>query len=346
MPGSIEASIDLARLDAWAREALPGEGPLEATRLSSGASNEIYSLRRGPHEWILRCPPAALHDPAARNRIMLREFRVLRALEGTPVPHPHPLAACDDPAVIGVTFYVMERVDGFTPSDPLPPPYDADPAARRSMGLEMIDVLADLASVDWRAAGLEGFGKPTGFLERQVDRWLGQLATYRTREIPGIEPVAAWLREHTPPASAPGVMHGDYHFLNVMFRHGAPARMAAVVDWEQSTVGDPLLDLGWLLSGWSDPDDPPPLRFGSTWFRQREGLPTRAELAERYARRTGRDLSHLDYYVVLAMFKCACVLEGGYALHVAGRATNPHQQAFGDIVLRLARDAATLVAGR
>ena len=339
---ALEGLVDVPRLAAWLGERLPGVGePLEVTRITAGASSELFRLHRGGHVCVLRRPAAGLQNPEAFNRIMLREYQVLRALEGTGVPHPKPLAVGDDPAVLGATFYVMEYVDGFTPQDPLPPPFDTDAPARRGLGLALVDALADLATLDWRALGLEGFGKPEGFLERQVPRWLGQLATYKVRDIPGLDPVARWLAANVPPMSPAAIMHGDYQFINVMFHHGAPARLAAIVDWEQATIGDPLLDLGWLLAGWTDPGEAKPRH--AAYLTQREGLPTRAELAERYARRTGRALDHLDYYVVLAWFKLACVLEGAYARYVAGKSRLEAHRLMGDLVLNLIREAEAAV---
>jgi aminoglycoside phosphotransferase (APT) family kinase protein len=328
--------VDVGRLEVWVGDRLPGAGePLEVERISSGASNEMFELRRGGGRWILRRPPRHGVAPGAHD--VLREVRVLRALDGTPVPHPRPLLVCDDPSVIGAPFYVMERIDGFTPREPLPPPFDADLGARHAMGIALVDGLAALALVDWRAAGLEGFGRPQGFLERQVGRWLSQLERYRTRELPGLDRVAHWLEERRPPMGEPAIIHGDYQFVNVMFAHGAPARLAAIVDWEQSTIGDPLLDLGWLLAGWSEEGEE--LRFGSKYLPDRRGFPTRDELADRYASRTGRDLGRLDYYVVLSLFKLACVLEGSYYRFVTGRSDNPLHERMGPLVLELVEQA-------
>jgi aminoglycoside phosphotransferase (APT) family kinase protein len=278
----------------------------------------------------------------ASNRIILREFEVLRALDATDVPHPGTVAVCADADVVGANFYVMQRIDGFTPRDPLPPPFDTDREARRELGCELVDGLAALANVDWRAVGLESFGKPDGFLERQVSRWRGMLESYKVRDIEGIDTVSAWLESNRPQMSTPGIMHGDYQFVNVMFADGAPARLAAIVDWEQSTIGDPLLDLGWLLAGWSDPGEPLPF---TAYLSQRDGLPTRAELVERYARATGRDVERLEYYVVLACFKLACVLEGAYARYVTGKSTSEMHRQVGDTVVRLIDDARAIVGG-
>ena len=164
--------VDPARLAAWLDDRLPGAGePLGVERITSGASNEVFVLRRADAEWVLRRPARG----AAPSETMAREFRVLTALEGTPVPHPTPLALCEDAEVLGAPFYVMDRIDGFTPRIPLPAPFDGDAAARHDMGAALVDVLGDLACVDWRAGGLEGFGKPEGYVERQVDRWFGVL---------------------------------------------------------------------------------------------------------------------------------------------------------------------------
>jgi len=329
--------IDIPALDRWIGGQLGGhEDRLTAERVSTGASNEMFELRRGGEAWILRRPPR--HKVSRSAHDMGREFRVLNALEGTNVPHPRPLLLCEDQGVIGAPFFVMEKIEGFAPREPLPPPFDRDPGVRHDMGLRLVEGIAELANVDWRAAGLEGFGKPEGFLERQVGRWLGQLETYRSRDIPGLDEVAAWLEDARPSGSEPAILHGDYQLINVMFAPQSPARLAAIVDWEQSTIGDPLLDLGWLLAGWQDPDEED-ARFTSAYFADRTGLPTRAELAGRYAAAGGRPLDRLDYYVVLALFKLACILEGSYHRFATGRSDNPMHEAMGPLVLRLMNQA-------
>jgi aminoglycoside phosphotransferase (APT) family kinase protein len=339
------AIADAARLERWLdANGLPGAGlPLEVRFVSGGASNEIFELRRGDYRIALRRPPPEL--PAGRNETMLREYRVLAALADSDVPHPRVLGACDDPAVMdGAWFYVMEYVDGWSPmqlqqsgSPSWPAPFDTDLAARRGLAFELVGGIAKLARVDWRAAGLADFGKPDGFLTRQVDRWLAHLERIRFRDLPGLDTAAAWLRAHTPASFTPGILHGDYQFANVMFRHGAPARLAAIVDWEMSTVGDPLLDLGWVLMTWPDPGE-----TRSASYVDYSGMPTRAELVDNYARETLLPVDRLDYYVVLARFKMACVLEAGYARHVAGKADNPKMAGFGAVVLDMARRAAEL----
>ncbi|MCU1378002.1 MAG: hypothetical protein JWN29_985, partial [Acidimicrobiales bacterium] len=262
-------------------------------------------------------------------------------LADTDVPHPRVLAACDDHDVAGCSFYVMELVDGWSPMQldggAWPAPFDTDFDARRGLAFELVEGIARLARVDWRARGLEGFGRPDGFHERQVDRWLAHLAPHRFRDIPGLDEAAEWLRSHKPRSYEPGLLHGDYQFANVMFRHGAPARLAAIVDWEMATVGDPLLDLGWVAMGWPDADDPEP--NGYVDYR---GMPKLAELLDHYSNVSGRDVSELDYYVILARFKMATVLEVGYARVMQGKADNPKMEAFGAVVLDMASRAAEL----
>ena len=274
---------------------------------------------------------------------MAREFRVLRALESTPVPHPTPVAMCADDSVIGAPFYVMARIDGFTPRIPLPSPFADDPAARHDMGIQVVEVLGQLARVDWEREGLVGFGKPDGYLDRQVDRWLGQLERVRERELPSVDEIASWLREHTPAMAQAGIIHGDYQLANVMFEHAAPARVAAVIDWEQSTIGDPLVDLGWLLALWDEPGEVPVRGGDERRVNQEEGFPTRRELARRYAEVAQRDVDALGWYEVLALFKLACVLEGAYARFARGESTNPAHARLEAMVPNLFRSAAQIV---
>ena len=332
--------IDAGKLARWMDEqGLPGAGtPLEIGFVSGVASNEIFELRRGDARMALRRPPRRV--PRGRNETMLREYRVLRALRDTDVPHSRVLAVCDDPALFGACFYVMEFVDGWSCMniDGWPAPFDQDLEARKGLAWELVEAIARLGRVDWKACGLEGFGRPEGFHERQVDRWYAHLDRFKFRELPGLDEAAAWLRGYKPRAWQPGIIHGDYQFANVMYRHGGPARMAAIVDWEMATVGDPLLDLAWVVMGWPNPDED---RSNSTYVDY-TGMPSREELIDHYARASGRCVDEIDYYVILARFKMAVVLEGGYARYVQGGADNPKMAAFGDVVLDMARRAAEL----
>ena len=336
----IQGLIDIPRLAEWMdAQGLPGRGePLEARFISGGASNEIFELARGEQRFALRRPPRVV--PKGRNETMLREYRVLHALRDSDVPHTHAHAVCEDTGLLGSAFYIMDFVDGWSPmnmGETWPAPFDSDLEARAGLATELVDAIAKLGQVDWKAAGLEGFGKPEGFLARQVDRWLHHLMSFQFRELPGLDVAAEWLRGHTPKSFAPGIIHGDYQFANVMFKHGAPARMAAIVDWEMATVGDPLLDLAWVVMGWPDPGEGE--RRGYVDY---EGMPTRDEIMQRYSSMSGLPVDEMDYYVVLARFKMACVLEGGYARYVKGGADNPKMASFGDVVLEMASKAALL----
>jgi len=308
-PASAQVKLPIDRITEWVGGRLPGAGsPFSAQRIGQdvGVANVLFALRRGGHSFVLRRPPVVKNAPSASN--VSREWRILSALEGTPVPHPVPLLFCDDPGVIGTQFLIMSFVDGFTPVGTLPPPYSA-PEARRALAFAMADAIADLSAVDWQARGLHDFGRPAGFLDRQVARWMGQLEAYRTRDIPRLDVLAGWLESSTPGAQPPGLLHGDYSPFNVMASLARTDRLAAVVDWDSSTVGDPVLDIGHLLARWTEPGEEPAL--SRLDILDREGLPRRKELAARYIERSGRDLSALQYYEALALFKLGLILEGG-----------------------------------
>jgi aminoglycoside phosphotransferase (APT) family kinase protein len=323
-------------------QGIAGRGePITSRFITGGASNELFEITRGGLTMALRRPPDVV--PNGRNETMVREHRLLAALADTDVPHARAIAGCDDPSVIGGCFYLMEFVDGWSPiqeGTTWPAPFDDELSARRDLAFELVSGIAKLSRVDWQARGLAGFGRPDGFHERQVDRWLAHLHGFEFRPIPGIEEAATWLRAHKPRSYVPGIMHGDYQFANVMYRHGAPARLAAIVDWEMATIGDPLLDLGWVINGW--PDGEP--GEGSVSYVDYTGMPTAGELLSAYAAESGRPVDEIDYYVILARFKLAIVLEGGYARVVQGEADNPKMEMFGDVVLHMAQKAADLAA--
>jgi aminoglycoside phosphotransferase (APT) family kinase protein len=280
-----------------------------------------------------------LNDKSAGN--MEREWRILTALEGTSVPHPTLRLYCPDPAVIGAPFLVMDKIDGFTPGFELPEPFFSDRTLRRELAGAYVDALVELAAVDWRARGLDGLGRPEGFLARQVPRWLAQLARYQTRELPELGYVTDWLERNRPTGTSVSLMHGDYSPFNVMVSPAPPARLAAVVDWDTGTIGDPLLDLGHLLARWTDPGEEPVLGAQAGGV---QGYPTRAELAARYARRSGLDVSALPYYQCLALFKLAVILEGTYARNAARGVPEPDNLMAG-LVPRLTTAAAQFARG-
>ncbi len=336
---SQSSAIDTERLTDWMDGAgLPGKGePLSTRFVSGGMQNEIYEIRRGPLHCALRIPPTSA--PPGRDDGILREWRITAALEGTDVPHPPAVAVCEDRTVLGRTFYLMGFVDGWSPMNVSgwPAPFDTDLPARRGLAYQLIDGIALLSKVDWRAKGLADLGRPDGFHERQVDRWTSFLERIKGRDLPGYEAASSWLREHKPLDYIPGLMHGDYQFANVMFRHGAPARLAAIVDWEMGTVGDPKLDLAWVVQSW--PEDPNVPEEGSTAaYVDLTGMPARSEIITRYAEVSGRQVDDLDYYLILAKWKLAIVLEQGFQRASA----DPKLSAFGPFVLKLMEGAAEL----
>ena len=338
-----QTQLDADVLGRWLDEKdAPGSGERPALdQLKGGSQNTLYLVERGGQRMVLRMPGA--RADAARIDGLLREIRLVRALSGTDVPHAALIAADDTGTVLGMPFYVMQAIDGWSPMDGgWQPPFDTDLDARRGLAFELVDGAAKLGRVDWRGQGLEGFGRPDGFHERQVDRWLKFLDAYKVRELPGLDEAADWLRDNRPAQYKPGIMHGDYQFANVMFAHGGPARLAAIVDWEMTTVGDPLLDLAWALLGY-DGENPSDDGF----YLDMKGMPTRTELLEHYEKVSGLSTENIDYYLVLANWKLGIVLEKTYATGVrlgAGKGgVDPKiQDAFGAMIPRLIATAADL----
>ena len=338
-----EDLLDLDRLEAWIGDRLPGAGePIAASRLGeeTGIANALFILRRGADRWVLRRPPAVKNDPSASDTV--REWRILRALDGTPVPHPTPRLLCEDLEVLGAPFMIMDVVEGFTPGFELPAPFSHDLTLRWDLAMAYVDGCAELSKVDWRAGGLDGLGRPEGFLERQVPRWLAQLGRYQTRHLPELDFLPDWLEANRPTMSRPAIIHGDYSPFNLMVAPHPPARLAAIVDWDTGTIGDPLLDIGHLLARWTEPGEAPVIGVQAGGV---DGYPTRAEMAARYEARTGRDLSALAYYEVLALFKLAVILEGGYARQKAAGVPDG-DNTMTEIVVNLLQGGAEFATGR
>ncbi|GAA2556686.1 phosphotransferase family protein [Mycolicibacterium diernhoferi] len=329
--------IDVARLADWMDDAgLPGKGaPLQARFLSGGTQNVIYELTRDDQRCVIRMPPRGA--PADRDKGILREWRIIEALDGTDVPHTKAIGVCDDAGVLGRPFYLMGFVDGWSPMDQhgiWPEPFNSDPDTRPGLSYQLAEGIALLSKVDWKAKGLHDLGRPDGFHERQVDRWIGFFERIKKRELPGLETATAWLKAHKPLDFIPGLMHGDYQFANVMYKHGAPAQLAALVDWEMGTVGDPKLDLGWMVQSWpADENDTAAMNYVDM-----RGAPSRDQVVAHYAEVSGRQVDDLDYYLVLAKWKLAIVLEQGFQ-----RAGDDEKLlAFGPVVTDLMHSAAEL----
>jgi aminoglycoside phosphotransferase (APT) family kinase protein len=306
---------------------------LEAAPIGEGHSNVTFSLSTGV---VLRRPPRGPLPPSAHD--VLREARLLKALEPTPVRLPRVLAVCEDPAVIGAPFYVMERVEGVVVTDALPEPLD-NPQQRSCIADELIAALVELHEVDWRAVGLESFGKPTGYLERQLRRFNGLWEHNRTRDLPEVERVSEWLGAHLPESPPATIVHGDYRLGNTMLAADAPARVVAIFDWEMATIGDPLADLGYLMIHWLEPGDKPIGAFNLQGVTTLPGFPTRQQLIERYEERSGRSMQALNWYVTLALWKAVVFMEGNYKRALRGSTDDPFLRTFGEGVAQLARRA-------
>lgn len=348
----LEELVDVPRLTAWLDDNVPalGHGPLDIKIIHGGTSNVVLSLDRGGKPMVLRRPPAV--PPPGSEKTVLREARVLGALNGTPVPHPECFGSCDDAQLIGAPFYVMERVAGWAGDFRdgkihYPSPFDKMPY-EYAIPYAIVDALVALANVDYKAVGLEGFGKPENFLERQVDRWAKQLKSYKTlynypgRELPGYDLTEQWLRANTPKDFRIGILHGDVAATNTLFAADPPARALALIDWELSTIGDPLIDLAWLCNALRDerwPDD-----VGEEGLGNPDHSPTRQELARYYAAGTGRDISNFDYYLLLARFKVGCILEYKVAQAAAGILSKETGEFFSRTVKRNFESAAHMIS--
>jgi aminoglycoside phosphotransferase (APT) family kinase protein len=319
-----------------------GAGDLRAEPVGDGHSNVTYLVCRGDREVVLRRPPRPPLPPSAHD--VLREARLLRALETTSARVPRVLAVSEDESLIGAPFYVMERLVGEVITDRLPDALQA-PAERRRIAEELVDALVEVHAVDPAAHGLQSFGRPGGYLERQVRRFGSLWEHSRTRDVPAVERVGAWLTEHVPESAAATIVHGDYRLGNVMFAHQAPARLIAVFDWEMATLGDPLADVGYLSALWSQAGDPAAGLFDLSPVTREPGFPTREELVARYEQRSARTMTDLRWYTTLALWKSVVFMEGNYRRAIGGLTDDPFLKSFGEGVVELAARAEAVAFG-
>ena len=319
--------LDWNGINAWARQAsLPGEGPVLAVEsLAGGSQNHLFRMRRAGGDFVLRRPPRHLREKS--NETILREARVLSALAGSQVPHPTLYDVCDDSAVTGACFFAMAPLDGFSPLGELPGDYAVKADWRYEMGREFVRAAAALSQVDHVAVGLADFGKAERWHDRQVARWYGQLEGYRSMEgydpqaLPFVERVGRWLDDNIPADRRLGIIHGDLQWPNAMFSHGAP-RILGLIDWELSTIGDPLLDMAWILTSWREAGDPVVGgKAGEPVVRPWQDFCSRDDMIGWYLEATGRDAQAVPWFFVLACYKLACLLEGTYARSMVGKAS-------------------------
>jgi aminoglycoside phosphotransferase (APT) family kinase protein len=299
-----------------------GGGPLQFSQISGGRSNITYRVDAPGGTFVLRRPPLGHVLPTAHD--MAREYRVISALGATDVPVARAIALCEDPSVNDAPFYVMAYVEGLVLETKLPPGFAETETERARIGDALVATLAKLHAVDYRAIGLADFGRPNGYLERQVRRWAQQWERSKTGPLPAIDELARRLAAALPESPAPTLVHGDYRLGNLALDPRDPGRVAAIFDWEMATLGDPLADLGYTLIYWTERGEATSSGspFGASTTAQ-PGFATRAQLVEAYARATGRDVATIDFYQVLALYKLAVISEGIYARFQMGKTLGP-----------------------
>jgi aminoglycoside phosphotransferase (APT) family kinase protein len=303
--------LDLEKLEPFLRKNFPQEaGRLIVRQYPSGHSNLTYSVQLGARELVLRRPPFGSKVKTAHD--MGREFRVLSKLHAHYPPAPKVLVFCDDDSVLGAPFYLMEPIHGIILRRDVPQELDFSPEVARRVSESFLDNLALLHSLDYSAVGLADLGKPQGYLERQVRGWVERYHGSKTQELPEVETISEWIQEHMPSSSDSTLIHNDYKYDNLVLDPNDLSRIIGVLDWEMCTIGDPLTDLGTALAYWVDGSDPPEIletRWGPTNY---PGSLTRAQLVQRYAQKTGRDLSEMAFYLVFARFKIAVIVQQIY----------------------------------
>ena len=329
-----DLDFDLAVFTAWLRDKTGRAGEPRIAPMKGGGSCEMFAMEQAGERFVIRRAPLAAVSDTAHN--VVREYQVIETLAGSDVRVPDLLASCDDPAVLGAPFYIMAYVDGEVIRRKLPQRYIDSPETQRAIGEELIDALVELHAFDWRGTALEQMARPERFLERQVERWMSQLEKYRSRELAGVDAVARWLEDNRPPPGDLTVMHGDYKIDNAMFSKELPPRILTLVDFEMTTVGDPLIDLAWAMIFWPEEGNLIAIAApGGDGGMDADFCQAPQDLVQRYAAKTGRDLQHFQWYQAFAAWKLGIVLEGSYAKYLSGESKNPNHEFFGFVVDQL-----------
>ncbi|MGB1140057.1 MAG: phosphotransferase family protein [Halioglobus sp.] len=333
-----EVDFDVAAFGSWFNDATGRSADIKVERLRGGGSCEMFTLDQAGERFVIRRAPLAAVAETAHN--VVREFKVIEALTGSDVRTPELLVACDDTLVLGAPFYIMRFIDGEVIRRKLPQQYVDSPQTQPAIGEQMIDALVELHAFDWRGTAIEEMAKPDRFLERQVERWSSQLEGYRMRELDGVDEVARWLECNRPAAGDLTVMHGDYKIDNAIYSKDLPPRVLTLVDFEMTTVGDPLIDLAWCMIFWPEEGNLIAIAApGSPGGMDAAYTQSPQTLVERYADRTGRDMTHFQWYQAFAAWKLGIVLEGSYAKYLKGESKNPSHEFFGFVVDQLMRRA-------
>jgi aminoglycoside phosphotransferase (APT) family kinase protein len=298
-----------------------GSGPIVAEEIGGGHSNITLLLRRGELRLVLRRPPLGPLAPSAND--VVREARLLRAVAAAGLRVPEVLEICEGPELIGAPFYLMPFLPGHVLADRVPVEIGATPATAEKICEEFVWALVELHAIDPESAGLSGFGRPSGYLERQLKRFGGLLEHNATRPLPELERVGEWLGANRPESPPTTLVHGDFRLGNMMFGAFEP-RLTAILDWEMGTLGDPLADVGYMTATWAERDDPSDPMLDLSAVTRLPGFPGRSELACAYAEASGRSLEAIAWYQVLALWKAAIFLEGSYGRYLAGASADPY----------------------
>ncbi|MCB9450475.1 MAG: phosphotransferase family protein [Anaerolineaceae bacterium] len=338
IPVRPDEQFDVHRLESYLRGQLAGgEQSLSVRQFGGGAANLTYLLDYGTQQYVLRRPPLGPVAPSAHD--MSREYRVLSVLHQAFPLAPRAFLFCDDLTVIGAPFFVMERREGIVVRRSLPEQYATFPAAPRQMSEALVDALADFHRVDYRTLGLEELGKPEGFIARQVEGWHKRWDKAKADDLAHMDTVYAWLQANLPPEGPATLVHNDYKLDNVMLAADNPGQIVAIFDWDMCTLGDPLSDLGALLTYWSEPDDPPYMHLAAMMPVGDSRFLTRAELVQHYAEKSGRDVSHITFYHVLGLYRLVVIVAQIYIRYKRGQTQDQRFEAFGPMIGWLAQAA-------
>lgn len=344
IPVRADESFNEQRVADYLAGQLPGtDQPLRVRQFGGGAANLTYLLDYGSHQYVLRRPPLGPVPPKAHD--MNREHRVLSVLYQAFPQAPRSFLFCEDLAIIGAPFHVMERRHGVVVRRSIPAPYAGMADAPQRMCAALVDTLADLHAVDYAALGLERHGRPQGFIRRQIEGWYGRWMKAKLEDVPVMESVYGWLQENQPPEPSPVLLHNDYKLDNVMLAADDPGRIVAVFDWDMSTLGDPLSDVGALLAYWTLPADPPHFQ-ALAMMPVDERFFSREELVQRYAQRSGRDVSRIRFYHALSLFRVTVIIAQIYVRYHRGQTQDERFAAFGPVIPHIAQAAYDVALGR
>jgi aminoglycoside phosphotransferase (APT) family kinase protein len=332
-----DEQFDVEKLAAYLKDRLPGTTHSPRVRqFGGGVANLTYLLDFGTHQYVLRRPPLGPVAKSAHD--MVREYKVLSVLHQVFPYAPRAFLYCDDPSVIGADFFVMERRQGVVVRKSLPPEFAANPDAPRQLSAALIDALVEFHAVDYRSIGLGDLGEPDGFITRQIEGWYKRWQAAKTEEVADMDSAYSWLKTHQPPTSAYSLVHNDYKLDNIMFASSDPGKLVAIFDWDMCTLGDPLNDLGALLSYWTEPTDSPYFQAISM-MPTGVGFMTRRELVERYALKSGCSVHNINFYHALGLFRLTVIIAQIYIRYQRGQTQDQRFAAFGRMIPLMARAA-------